>query len=235
MSIKEKLKREYLENWEKFSSIVKEGKLEPIKEKRVWLGRETKKGLVSKYQDLDIGNPPFLAAVFMLPSGVWESIQRIQADLEKVDPNQKYYHPYYFHITLEEYGWEDQIDLEELLETMKTILSKYSSFDIQLKGLNCFPRTIYVQVFDPSQTFLRIFEDIRSSFSNLEEKPFEYIPHVSIAEILSNEASKLISLIAEKYRKTYIGKIKVEKIHIVRARPHLTVGRIEMLAEIPLK
>ncbi|MFX1250013.1 MAG: 2'-5' RNA ligase family protein [Promethearchaeota archaeon] len=222
MSFKKQID-DYQEIWEKYSRQIKEGKLEPRREP-VFYGRNL----------YDKNNPPFLAAVFMIPSTLWESIQLIQVDLEQADPRQKYHQPSFFHITLEEYGWEDQVDLGEVLQIMKKMLANYSSFEIQLKGLNCFPRTIYIQVFDASQSLFRIYKDIHKKFPNLKEEYPDYIPHVTIADILTDEARSLLTLIQKNYRIKEIGQIKVDRIHIVKAISYLSVGRIETIKTIKL-
>jgi 2'-5' RNA ligase len=215
----------YRKIWDKYRSLIKDGKLEPRIESFVWYGRDW----------IRSDNPPFLAAVFKIPSTLWEPIQLIQAELERSDPRQKYHHPNYFNITLREYRWEDKVDLRETLRIMRKMLSFYSPFEIQLKGLNCFSRTIIVQVFDSSQSLLRMYKDIHREFPSLEEEPFEYVPHVAIAGIVTDEARNLLTLIEEKYREKEIGQIKVDRIHMVRARPYLTVGRIETIETIRLK
>jgi 2'-5' RNA ligase len=215
----------YQKIWDKYSVPIIEEKLKPPRESFVWYGRDW----------IYSGNPPFLAAIFKIPSTLWEPIQLIQADLERTDPRQRYHHPNYFHITLEEYGWEDKVDLREILGIMRKMLSNYSSFNVQFKGLNCFPGTIVVQVFDKFQSLLRIYKDIHRKFPNLEEEPYEYVPHVAIANIVTDEARNLLTLIENKYREKEIGQIKVDRIHIVRARPYLTVGRIETIKTIRLK
>ena len=215
----------YQKIWDKYSSQIKQGKLKPRRKSFVWYGRDW----------IRSDNPPFLAAVFKIPSTSWAPIQLIQANLERSDPRQKYHHPNYFHITLKEYGWEDKVDLRETLRIMRKMLSFYSPFEIQLKGLNCFSRAIIVQVFDRSQSLPRMYKDIRRGFPSLEEDPFEYVPHVAIADIVTDEARNLLTLIEERYREKEIGPIKVDGIHIVRARPYLTVGRIETIETIRLK
>jgi hypothetical protein len=61
------------------------------------------------------------------------------------------------------------------------------------------------------------------------------VPHVSIVNMLTNEARDLITLIEDKYRENTIGEAKVDTIHTVKARPYLTVGRIETIKAIPLR
>lgn len=155
--------------------------------------------------------------------------------MERIDPRQRYHHPSNFHITLEEFGWEDEVDLRKLMRLTKKMISNLSQFEIELKGVNCFPRTIFAQVFDRSQTLLRIYKDIHEYFPNVKEEHPEYIPHVSIVDILTNEACKLVTAIESKYRKKKIGKIKVDSVSIVAWKPYLTVGRIEARRTIPLR
>ena len=62
-----------------------------------------------------------------------------------------------------------------------------------------------------------------------------YIPHISITEIMTNEAKDLIEKIEQKYRETLIGTMIVDEIQIVAWRPYLTVGAIEIIESITLK
>jgi 2'-5' RNA ligase len=220
----DKLMDVYREVWKKYSVPIKKGKLDPYKESFVWYGRDW----------IDRSNPPFLAAVFKVPSILWEPIQTIQADLERIDARQRYHCPNYFHVTLEEYGWEDQVNAREIIKIMKKILPGYSPFEIQLRGLNCFSRTVFIQVFDKSQNLRRMYKDIHTEFPNLTEEHFQYVPHVSIVDILTNEARDLMTVIKNTYREKTIGEVTVDTIHIVKARPYLSVGRIETIEIIPL-
>ncbi|MHA2332571.1 MAG: 2'-5' RNA ligase family protein [Candidatus Hodarchaeales archaeon] len=213
----------YRKIWERYSYPMKEGKLE-LPKNFYWYGRNW----------ADKNNPPFIAVVFKIPLILWEPIQQIQADLEKTDYRQKYHFPSYFHVTLEEYGWEDKIDYEKMLVNTEKLLSNCSPFTVYLKGLNCFARTIFIQVFDLSKGFSRIYGKIHEEFPHLVADHPEYIPHVSIADILTNEARDLMTLVENKYREYEIGTITVDRLHVVRARPYLTVGRIEIINTVYL-
>ncbi|MFX0123357.1 MAG: 2'-5' RNA ligase family protein [Candidatus Hodarchaeota archaeon] len=210
--------------WEKYSPIIRKGQIDHSQEEEtMFYGRR----LYNK------DNPAFLAVVFKIPSEmIWEPIQLIQAKFEKVDPNQQYHHANYFHITLEELGWEDQVDLDQISDEIEEIVSSYNPFEVKLKGLNCFLMTIFIQVVDQTNSFQRIFEAIHKRFPHLIEKPFDYVPHISIIRILTKGAPTLISLIEKKYRREIIGELSIDQIHIVRAWPYLTVGRIEVVKTI---
>ena len=214
----------YQEVWRKYSSPIMDGKFEPLEESFTWHGREW----------ANQNNPPFLACVFKMPSEFWEPIQLVQAELERTDLRQRYYQPNYFHVTLEEYGWEDEVSFEHIAETMREMLSGYRPFTIELKGLNCFSRTLFVKVFDRSRSFSGMYKDIHKRFPNSKKEHPEYIPHLAVADVVTDEARDLIALIEKRYREERIGQVNVDRIHIVRARPYLTVGRVETVGIIPL-
>ena len=213
----------YYAIWDKYSSIMKKGQItQPQEEKTMFYGRRL----------YDKDNPGFIAVVFKIPPEIWESIQLIQAKFEKMDPNHQYHHANYFHITIEELGWEDQVDLNQMNDEIEEVVSGCYPFKIKLKGLNCFLKTIFIQVVDQTNSLQRIFEAIHKRLPHLIEKPFDYVPHISIIRISTKEAPTLVDLIERKYRHKSIGELSVDQIHIVRAWPYLTVGRIETLKTI---
>ncbi len=217
--------RKYNEIWDKYSSIMRKGQIsQSQEEKTMFYGR--------KIYNKD--NPAFYAVVFKIPPEIWEPIQLIQAEFEKMDPNQQYHHANFFHITLEELGWEDQVDLDQMNDGIEEVVSGCYPFKIELKGLNCFLRTIFIQVVDQTNSLQRIFEAIHKKLPYLIEKPFDYVPHISIIRTLTKGAPTLVDLIERKYRHKLIGELSVNQIHIVRALSYLTVGRIEMLKTILL-
>jgi 2'-5' RNA ligase len=149
--------------------------------------------------------------------------------LERKDPRQLYFHPIYFHITLNELGWQDQLNLEEITTKMKEILTNIEPFILEVKGLNCFNYMIFAQVFDGEEIIFKIDELMHRHFSFIKPRFRTKIPHISITEIKTKEGKNLIELIEKKYRKIEIGEMDVKEIQIVAARPYLTVGALEVV------
>jgi len=214
----------YDRNWEKYSKIITEGKVTPLKEDITYLGK--------KFYGKD--NPPFITALVPVSSKIWKVLQQIQADFERIDPRQHFFHPIYFHITLNELGREDQINLKEIYVKMREILSDINPFKLEIRGLNCFNYMIYAQVFDEEEILFIIDELMHKQLPFLKPRIRKKIPHISITEIKTNEARNLIETIEKKYREIEIGVIDVDEIQIVAARPYLTVGAFEVIERFSL-
>ena len=214
----------YKRNWNKYSRIIREGFIPPMDENYVWPGKKVNERT----------NPPFLASIVKVDSILWKKIQEIQADIERIDSRQEFFHPTYFHITLSEFGWKDQVDYNKIKQKMEDILLDFSPFKLEIKGLNCFERIIYAQVFDENRVLRSIYYRMLEEFSFLEKRFPEYIPHVSMIRINTEEAKDVIDQVEHKYREVNIGEMKVDNIQIVSVRPYLSVGRIRTEDKIVL-
>ena len=206
----------YNRNWNKYSRIIREGLIPPMDENFVWLGKKV----------YDKTNPPFLASIVKVDSSLWKKIQQIQADIDRIDSRQEFFHPAYFHITLSEFGWKDQVDYNKIKQKMEDILLDFSPFKLEIRGLNCFERIIYVQVFDKKQVLRSIYYRMLEEFPFLEKRFPEYVPHISMVRINTEEAKDVIDQVEQKYREVSIGEMIVNNIQIVSVRPYLSVGRI---------
>ncbi len=207
----------YKRNWNKYSQIIREGLIPPIEKNYLWLGKKVNERT----------NPPFLASVVKVDSSLWKKIQEIQADIEIIDSRQEFFHPTYFHTTLGEFGWKDQVDYNKIKQKMEDIVLDFTPFELKIKGLNCFERIIYAQVFDKNRILRSIYYRMLEEFPFLEKRFPEYIPHVSIVKINTEEAKDVIDQVEHKYREVVIGETMVDNIQIVSVRPYLSVGRIK--------
>ncbi len=214
----------YKRGWNKYSRIIREGLISPLDENYVWLGKKVNERT----------NPPFLASVVKVDSSLWKKFQEIQADIERIDSRQEFFHPIYFHITLSEFGWKDQVDYNKIKQKMEDIVLDFSPFKLEIKGLNCFERIIYAQVFDKNRVLQSIYHRMLEEFSFLEKRFPEYIPHISIVRITSEEAKDVVDQIEHRYREVNIGEMSVDNIQIVSVRPYLSVGRIKIEDELSL-
>ena len=212
-------------NWKHFNEIHLREKSQNSDEDLTYLGRKF----------YDPNNPPFIATIVRVNATLWENIQKIQANMDKTDSRQTFFHPNYFHITLNEFGWADQLDITQVSNKLRKILEDIYQFDIKIRGINCFEKILFAQVFDEKQVLESIFNKTHEEFPFLERHFPDYIPHISLVRIETSEARDLIKLIYEKYRDIEIGTMKVEEIQLLAVRPYLTVGRIEIIEKIKLE
>ena len=212
-------------NWEHYSKIMLEDRVPLFDDGVIYSGRKL----------YDRNNPPFIASIVNVSHSLWKNLQQIQAAFDRIDSRHTYFHPIYFHITLKEFGWEDQVEIQDIIEKMTKIAGNFSPFDLEIRGINCFERIIFAQVFDTKQYLESIFNKIFEEYPHLEKYfPF-YIPHISLARIETTEARNIIREINKKYKNVKIGSMRVDEIQIVAARPYLSAGRIEIREQIKLR
>ncbi|MHA1419069.1 MAG: 2'-5' RNA ligase family protein [Candidatus Heimdallarchaeaceae archaeon] len=207
----------YKRNWSKYSKIIRESLIPPRDENHIWLGKKINERT----------NPPFLASIVKVDSSLWKKIQQIQSDIDRIDSRQEFFHSTYFHITLSEFGWKDQVDYNKIKQKMEDVLLDFSPFKLEIRGLNCFERIIYAQVFDKKQVLRSIYYRMLEEFPFLEKRFPEYIPHISMVRINTEEAKDVIDQVEQKYREVSIGEMLVNNVQIVSVRPYLSVGRIK--------
>lgn len=191
---------------------------------------------VTVFEDkFDAQTDTWCALVIKIPAGLWPEIQNVQAILEKASPEQIYRHPRYYHITACNLGWKKNIPLKQIEREIKKVCKQIAPFEIELKGVNFFPKIAFVQVFDKgnlSNAQLKIEKTIRS----LRKPTFadeNYIPHVSIVSFTNKHLTKLVKT-ARKLRNKKIGKFTVTALSLVEANPQLNAGRIQKTTNVKL-
>ena len=131
-------------------------------------------------------HPDFLFLVEIpLPEKVTNVLRKDQENLlkglkfgQKIDT---------FHITLALPGrlgtHFQKNDIPFMKKKLLEIVSDYSSFQLQISNINCFPTVIFREVYDETQTLQKLHEEICSAipFSQNPEYQFEhFLPHVSL-------------------------------------------------------
>ncbi len=215
---------ELAKNWNNYSRVMKKERPKFVDSEIEYNGR--------KFYDKN--NPPFIASIVKVSDTLWQNLQLIQADLEIIDNRQTFFHPNYFHITLNEFGWQDQVEIKLISGKMRNLTNNISPFELEIRGINCFERIVYAQVFDKKRNLEAIFNKCIQTFPGLKKNFPSYIPHISLIKIDTTEARDMIEVIEKKYRNIEIGKILVKEIQIVAARPYLTAGRIVTFEKIQL-
>lgn len=117
---------------------------------------------------------------------------------------------------------------------MKTneILSEFSPFSLNLKGLSYFPTSVYVRVEDPLDQLRMINKRLTDELGDLVERSQydgdSYIPHVTIGTFNTKAADDLVSRVtSEDMKKIDFGNVEVYELEVVEARMYLLLGPAE--------
>jgi 2'-5' RNA ligase len=192
---------------------------------------------------------PYLTTLIPISEGLDKELGMIQEQLRSIDHRQIYHHPSYFHITIKEIGWlGEEIEEENLTEIkgkVEEVASTTRPFFLTLRGLNIWPTVIYAEVQEGR-------EQVRQLHLKMRREPRGYTvadstyegemmhPHVTIATFAVGDADRLIQE-ARLFETRNIGRMKVDKIWLVKTVPHRVSGKseerasfLEEIASFPL-
>ncbi|MHB1909003.1 MAG: 2'-5' RNA ligase family protein [Nitrososphaerales archaeon] len=190
---------------------------------------------VSEYWDVILKSreTPVVGLIYRIPPRFWRDISKIQQELRSLDKRHVYAKPSTLHVTVKAFGrlgaGIDETKLESILSRTEKVLSEFSPFNINLKGLSFFPTSIYVKVEDPLQQFRMINKRLIEEFGNeIEKSEYDadaFIPHVTIATFNSKEAREVISKVKSRESQNLeFGSAQVFELEAIEARMYLAVG-----------
>ena len=176
--------------------------------------------------------PSHVSLNFSIDTALWPGIMDIVGRLEKEDPGHEYIYPSAFHCTLKLCS---ENNLPETIAKVSKVLKNFKPFEVVLRGLNSFTTNAFIQVFSEDGKLFDL-HDLLNGVIPSGEPEFErenYIPHV-VEIYYYHKPDKLFSVLDE-YKDTLIGKMKVDKINLIRGVPSLFVRRIETIKTFQLK
>jgi 2'-5' RNA ligase len=160
-----------------------------------------------------------------LPSLVKEELARIQERLKGTRDKIKWVDSSLIHLTLKWVGEIEEKDLEKVVEAAKRVASKFSPFNLEVKGMGAFPsflspRVIWIGVNEGKEAVEDLAREIhqelgKEGFSSENKK---WVPHLTLGRVkLLLERGKLAEIIqGEKDAKA--GRVRVESLSVVRSR-----------------
>ena len=154
---------------------------------------------------------------------VSQKVTEIINELKKTQINAKIVETENMHLTLKFLGDTDENLIDEIEKIIKDAVINIQPFEIILKNMGVFPNQNYIKVawigIENAEPLKKIAETIDAKLNNLgfekEKRPFSV--HLTIARIKSaKNKEKLIDLI-DKYQKTELQKIKINKIFLKKS------------------
>jgi 2'-5' RNA ligase len=114
--------------------------------------------------------------------------------------------------------------IDRLSDRLNQIFSRFKSFRVELKGLNVFPTTIYIQLFDANgilQTMREVIDRelgddyINTALSRQQLLPDPILSFVNIIRFKAPVSSELLDIVGQ-LREVEIGEFEVTRIELVR-------------------
>jgi 2'-5' RNA ligase len=120
---------------------------------------------------------------------------------------------------------------------MDEVLQNEKQFDLELSGLNIFPTSVYVQVFDLENRTFNLHQKLNNKLKYIFNKDGiegeNFIPHIAILSY-NSLTDQIFFDIIKKFRDHFFGILKVKNIHLVRAFPHRSSNVYEKIHTVKL-
>ena len=111
---------------------------------------------------------------------------------------------------------------------IKEIVSEFSPFEIEIRGLDAFPTAIYAKVDDKGkfkEINERILEELRGDVESSRFDADEFVPHVTLATFNTKDVSKLLDKIGSpEIREKEFGQAGVFELEAVQMNVILALG-----------
>jgi 2'-5' RNA ligase len=181
-----------------------------------------------------------------LHQSLYEEMTRISEDLQKLHSakdtsKDMWLTPKLMHITLELPGrigkHFQENDLSFIKDSLYKITSETPKFNITLGNLNCFPTVIMREVYDETNNFYELHNQIAKTlpFSEHPEYRFEnFMPHMSICYFGGGATGNLIKHPDFKRELDFV-EMPVEKIYFLKASDIGFIYKEEMIEKFNLK
>ena len=156
----------------------------------------------------------------------------VQKELRSSDPRQLYSNPSTFHIPIKGLGYlEEELDknkYETVLMKIKEIVSEFDPFEIELRGLDAFPTSVYAKVGDGEklkEINERILEELKGDIETSRFDANEFVPHVTLATFNTKDVSVILEKIrSPDFRDMEFGSMGVFEIEAVQLNLILALG-----------
>lgn len=152
-----------------------------------------------------------------LEDSLKENVLKIQNEFKKNNGSLKYVNPQNMHITLKFFGYVTNHQIKELSAIIEKVISKYNSFNLDLKGCGAFPSENHIKVLwvgiENTEVLMNIHEELDSEFQKLgfsKDKSFK--SHLTIARVKNPKNKDLIINTLKNNKEFPIGNMNVSKI-----------------------
>ncbi|HEY1663081.1 MAG TPA: 2'-5' RNA ligase family protein [Verrucomicrobiae bacterium] len=178
---------------------------------------------------------------------VCAGIQRFSHKIAAVAPDQHFYTPEEYHVTVlavipgSEF-WQTSIKrLPEYLATLDNVLSNRPAFSINFQGVTASPDAIMIQGFPVGDELSRLRNDLREAFSenglgdDLDRRYKIIAAHLTLARFSTPMDWKGLKSFLEAHRDDDFGATHVRSLQLIEGDWYASADTIRILSEYPLR
>jgi len=181
---------------------------------------------------LSSGDTIYAGLIYRIPPRLWRPLISVQKKLKSTDARQLYSNPSIFHVPIKGLGYLgedlDRNKYEAILLRIKEIISEVDPFEINIRGLDAFPTSIYAKINDKGkfkEINERILEELKGDVESSRFDASEFVPHVTLATFNTKDVSKIIDKIrSPELRDEDFGSAGVFEIEAVQMNLILALG-----------
>lgn len=165
---------------------------------------------------------PYLTTCIRLPSSLTKRALKIQDELRAVDSRHIYSSESYLHITVKEFGFlgEDVKvkSFSKVLETVGSVASNHSPFDIGIEGVGVFPTAIFSEVKRGASEVRKLNQELVKELGGLVARSKydgeNMKPHVTLLHFATGDVEPILKK-ATSLATRSIGKMTAHEIQVV--------------------
>ncbi len=181
-----------------------------------------------------------LSINFPISKEIRQKIVKVQEVSKLVDKSQIFIPELKLHCTVKSCGLigkqinEDNIP--QIIETAKRLLDDFKQFKVQLKGLQSFPNTVYINVISKDSKLKELHNLLNENIKYSEYQEFEgegYKPHTTIIELINKSPNLLTEI--DKYKDYNFGEMTVDTINVILGGEAAPKDRFKILKSFQLK
>jgi 2'-5' RNA ligase len=142
-----------------------------------------------------------------------------------------------YHLTVKFLGATALEKVSEVLEAAIQSLSNLSSFEIEVKGAGAFPRVLWLDVMDPSNTLSEISQKLDQALEPLgfARETRAYVPHLTLARLKDGKPIRADRDLKNEWRERSLGKSVVREVILYQSQTRPTGAVYEAVARIALR
>lgn len=153
------------------------------------------------------------------------NLQAAQKKLKKSGASIKYVERENFHILLKFLGQVSKKEISAIHSCLEEAINPYNSFNIEIKGIGCFPslnyiRVIWAGVSEGKRQVGSLAGSIEDSLAKISipKEEREYLPHLTLGRMRSGKNKNEVKKIVKRKRNEKFGQMRVKEIKLFRSK-----------------
>jgi len=153
---------------------------------------------------------------FLIPNGAREKIRQIIGELKKLPMKCKFVEEENLHLCFSFLGEINDDQIKNISDSIDSVASNYSSFEVKIHGLKAIPNEKYIRVLaldiTDDGTLMRMIKHIQEEIGG-DAKP----PHLTLCRVKSIENRQVVIEKIKELQKREITSFNISSIQLIKS------------------